>query len=181
MSKFNQGDTAYFKGSKGTIDYVEDGYIVIVLDNGSEMDFTDESKLFTVDEHDQKNQDAADQRSEQMAERSKADGVNTGMYAYIERKGDQKDATCAVALIEKIYAPLALIVKDEPTDLDKVKALSEKTGTPVTVLLAFHDDEEMMRQVLQKTMLTAAMDQMTGNGTVVEEVLLAKVKAALGK
>jgi hypothetical protein len=167
-------------GAKGVVGYVEDGYISVGLDNGAEMDFTDEASL----------QHEADFIAYVQAERDAAVAVEAKKprlenLPYIPRKGDRRVAATAMEMVKKIY-PMVLDAArtnhegfDDLDAFDQVKVLSEVTGTPMIVFMgaAEMNDESMMREVLRRTVI----NNIVGDSMLVRDMLIGHTKRIIAK
>ncbi len=158
---FNIGDKVRVRssGAEGVVGYVEEGYICVDLNNGAEMDFTDESSLQLV----------ADYKAEKATEVAVAAKTRdlTGMFnaPYCPRKGDKR-------LAAKVIKSLGIIMPDllktaemkidgfaKMEAFDQVKSFSEMVGTPMVVFMGAMEmgSTDMMKLVIRKTLLENAI------------------------
>ncbi len=164
---FQVGDEVRVRsnGATGVVGYVEEGYICVDLNNGVEMDFSDESQLQLI----------ADYKAEKATEVAVAAKTRdlTGKFnaPYCPRKGDKR-------LAGKVIKSLGVIMPDllktaemkiegfaKMEAFDQVKNFSEMVGTPMVVFMgaadaAAHsmmDDHVMMKLVIRKTLLENAI------------------------
>lgn len=148
-----------FNGAKGVVGYVEEGYICVDLDNGAEVDFSDESHL----------QLAADYKAEKAAEVAVADKTRDlcGVFnaPYVARKGDRRLASKVINYLGGIMPDLLEVAAqkidgfDKMQDFDKVKNFAEMVGTPMVVFMGAAElgDRTIMRTIIRKTLLENAM------------------------
>ena len=148
-----------FNGAEGVVGYVEEGYICVDLDNGAEVDFSDESQI----------QLAADYKAEKAAEVAVADKTRDlrGMFnaPYVPRKGDKRLAGKVINYLGGIMPDLLEVAAqkidgfNKMQDFDKVKNFAEMVGTPMVVFMGAAElgDREMMRTIIRKTLLENAM------------------------
>lgn len=164
-------------GAEGVVSYVEDGYLCVELDNGAEMDFTDENKLQLVAEYEK-------EKIKAMIDSASKPRDLTGMFnaPYIPRRGDRALATKVILAIDNI-APEILYIAGRNNegslfaamdDFDKVKYISELTGTPMVVFMgaAEMNDRELMKAVISKTLLV----NISQRTDLVGDMLLAKCR-----
>jgi len=154
-----------FNGAEGVVGYVEEGYICVDLDNGAEVDFSDESQI----------QLAADYKAEKAAEVAVADKTRDlcGKFnaPYVPRKGDKRLAGKVIKSLGQIMPDLLKVAETKIEGFakmeafDQVQSFSEMVGTPMVVFMgaaevASHsmmDDHEMMKLVIRKTLLENAI------------------------
>lgn len=146
-------------GAHGVVGYAEEGYICVDLNNGVEMDFSDESQLQLV----------ADYKAEKAAEVAVADKTRdlSGMFnaPYTPRKGDRRLASKVINSLGVIMPELLKTAASKINgfakmdDFDKVKSFSEMVGTPMVVFMGAQEmgDSDMMRQVIRKTLIENAL------------------------
>ncbi len=146
-------------GAIGVVGYAEEGYISVDLNNGVEMDFSDESLLQLV----------ADYKAEKVAEiavAAKTRDLSRMFNApYVPRKGDRRLASKVINSLGVIM-PELLKVAEQKIDsfakmeaFDQVKSFSKMVGTPMVVFMGAAEmgDSEMMRMVIRKTLLENAI------------------------
>ncbi len=158
---FNVGDEVRVlsSGAEGVVGYAEDGYICVDLNNGVEMDFSDEGSLQLV----------ADYKAEKAAEVAVAEKTRDlcGMFnaPYCARKGDKRLASKVIASLDEIMPDL-LKTAEQKIDgfakmeaFDQVKNFSEMVGTPMVVFMGAAEmgDRTMMRLVIRKTLMENAL------------------------
>lgn len=146
-------------GAQGVVGYAEEGYICVDLNNGVEMDFSDEGQLQLV----------ADYKAEKVAEVVVAKKTRdlSGMFnaPYTPRKGDRRLASKVInslgVIMPELLKTAASKIADfaKMDDFDKVKSFSEMVGTPMVVFMGAADmgDINMMRQVIRKTLIENAI------------------------
>lgn len=176
---FNEGDKVRVKrdGAAGTIVYAEDGYYSVELNSGVEMDFEDASLLLTEDEY------VAQQAEAGPRQQGGLRPVSAAGVPYVPRRGDRKTAANVLIMIERVYPGIvdAMGVRcDEFDDLvpfDKVKVMSEITGTPMVVFMGAGEmnDIGMMRAVIAKTL----MNDIMGGGGLTADILLAHCRKVI--
>ncbi len=175
-------------GALGIVGYVEDGYISVGLDNGAEMDFTDEASL----------QHEADFIASVAAERDAAIHYDVKTHSmmvppsaidklmampYVPRKGDRQLAASVMTMVKKIFPMIVDGARanhegyDGLDAFDQVKILSQVTGTPMLVFMGAAEmgNETMMRAVLQKTLINNIVE----GGDLVGDMLLGKAKRVI--
>lgn len=154
---FNKGDRVRVKrnGAAGVIVYAEDGYYCVELDTGPEMDFENPDLLMTEDEY------VAQQAEAGPRLKGGQRATSTAGVPYVPRRGDRKTAANVLIMIQQIYPGLidAIDIRCETFDeldaFDKVKVMSEITGTPMVVFMGAGEmnDRGMMEAVIGKTLL----------------------------
>lgn len=158
---FNVGDEVRVRsnGAVGVVGYAEDGYVCVDLNNGVEMDFSDEGQLQLV----------ADYKAEKAAEVAVADKTRdlSGMFnaPYVPRKGDKRLASKVINSLGVIMPDLLKVAEKKIEGFakmeafDQVKNFSEMVGTPMVVFMGAAEmgDSEMMRLVIQKTLVANAV------------------------
>ncbi len=170
---FNVGDEVRVlsNGAVGVVGYAEEGYICVDLNNGVEMDFSDEDQLQLV----------ADYKAEKAAEVAVADKTRdlSGMFnaPYVPRKGDKRLASKVINSLGVIMPDLLKVAETKIEGFakmeafDQVKNFSEMVGTPMVVFMgaAEMDDSNMMRLVIQKTLMENAI---TGTGLLFDTFMI---------
>ena len=159
MFKINDEVRVLSSGAEGVVGYVEEGYICVDLNNGVEMDFSDESQLQLV----------ADYKAEKAAEVAVAVKTRdlSGMFnaPYCPRKGDKRLTSKVIASLGDIMPDLLKTAERkidgfaQMDDFDKVKSFSEMVGTPMVVFMGAAEmgDLEMMKTVIRKTLVENAL------------------------
>ncbi len=144
--------------AEGVVGYVEEGYICVDLNNGVEMDFTNESQLQLV----------ADYKAEKAAEVAVAAKTRdlSGMFnaPYCPRKGDKRLAAKVIKSLGVIMPDLLKTAERKIEGIakmeafDQVKNFSEMVGTPMVVFMGAAEmgNSDMMRMVIQKTLIANA-------------------------
>lgn len=188
---FNVGDEVRVRsnGAVGVVAYAEDGYLSVDMNNGTEMDFENESLLqLTVDYEEELGMKsgvvikAAAQAGMPVINlpMAKADPSDFLGGPYIPRKGDRAVAKTVIQMITNLY-PLLIGGMKEQIDgfnsldaFDQVKAISESTGTPMTVFMGAGEmgADELMRQILGKTVI----NNISSGGDLVKNMLLSRCR-----
>jgi len=178
---FNEGDRVRIRnnGAGGTVMYAEDGYYSVELDTGAEMDFENTSLLMTEYEY------VEERKSLVKSNKSKGISLTAANMPYIPRRGDRQLATKVINMIKQIYPVLldAMLVKNNKfntlDDFDKVKTLSEITGTPMVVFMGAIDigGQYFMRQVINKTIL----NNLVSNSDLVSDILLGSARRTIAE
>ncbi len=158
---FKVGDEVRVRsnGAIGVVGYAEEGYICVDLNNGVEMDFSDEGQLQLV----------ADYKAEKVAEIAVTAKTRdlSGMFnaPYCPRKGDKRLAAKAIKAIGELMPDLLKVAEQKIEGFakmeafDQVKNFSEMVGTPMVVFMGVAEmgDINMMRLVIWKTLMANAV------------------------
>ncbi len=176
---FNEGDRVRIRinGAAGVVDYAEEGYYTVLLDTGTEMDFENPELLMLEDDY------VAQQAVAGPRLKGGSRGNSTAGVPYVPRKGDRKLAANVLIMIEQIYPGMldAMSVRCEEFDdlqaFDKVKVMSEITGTPMVVFMG-GAEMGMMKEVIAKTILN---DMTSGGGGLTADILLAHCRRVIGE
>lgn len=158
---FNVGDEVRVRssGAVGVVGYAEDGYFCVDLDNGVEMDFSDEGSLQLMAEYKTERSAAAD------VDAKTRDLCGMFNAPYSPRKGDRRLAGRVIKALGHIMPDLLKVAETKIEGFakmeafDQVKNFSEMVGTPMVVFMgaAEMSDIKMMRLVIQKTLVENAL------------------------
>ena len=171
-------------GAKGTVLDVCDNIVYVELDNGTEMDYPAKSLMLESDFVAE-----LEKRRNEAMEAHQAELDNTPSHLrlgeYVPHPGDKKTAQDVIQMLNKIMPDVFDVAKKHQDDFEalddfnKVKTLSELTGTPMTVWMGAIrlGGENVLRAVVAKTILNNAAQ----NTDLVGDLLLVKCQKTLSE
>jgi len=174
---FNENDRVVVKetGAFGTVLETYDDMVCVELDNSVEMEYK-AVQLITQDEFNRQ-EDA--QVEGVMVDRGL---ISMADIPYTPRRGDGRSASNVISMIRRLYPDLLTTAEEKAEqkisdDLDRVRALTNFTNTPIVVWLGAGEmsDEGMVRKVLARTILNNAIE-----GTILlGDILISKCRREL--